>query len=623
MIQKLSLPRVLVYLIVKVKSWFRTDYFQCDTLRLRHRRFVCGAGKIEDEMGRWETMRKTGRKNDQKCRSTSQRPPDCFGRPALSCTVEEAALLTDSILKMLVTDMRPLSMVEDEGFKKMISAFNPKYSMPDRSHFTSLMEKKHQQITEKLKTVLQDTESVALTTDVWTSVATESYLRVACHFVGEDWQMKSFSLTTGRLKENHTAADIADLLEETTDKFYIPFPKVKAVVHDNRTSVVAAAAILKERHGWASVRCSGYVLNSVVQSTLKNSQTIANCVASARTLVEHFKKSEVACAKLQEMQKQMGMPPQMLIRDVSTRWNGTYHMLSRLLGQRWPVAAALSDLAVNPNGKQVHLDLKQEQWNLSEELTRVLGPFVSVTEFLHGEQYVTLSSLPQLVHNLKKTTLSSTFESDSVKEFQVQVIEQIAERWQKLFCFQPEAPNTVLLAAALDPRFRKLKFLPAGDVFKVQSKIQSMALAVIKEERQPNESGNQAAAAAATLESRFAPKDGSFTNTILGSSSDSDNSDEEDEEKQQSHTVQKEVLQYFGELPLSKKDNPLLWWRTNATRYPTLAKLAKSFLGIPATLTPSERLFFATGNIASRRRASLSSEHVDMLTFLHCNHGLL
>ncbi|KAM9830564.1 E3 SUMO-protein ligase ZBED1-like isoform 1-T1 [Syngnathus typhle] len=552
--------------------------------------------------------------------SASQRPPDCFGRPALSCTVEEAALLTDSILKMLVTDMRPLSMVEDEGFKKMISAFNPKYSMPARSHFTSLMEKKHQQITEKLKTVLQDTESVALTTDVWTSVATESYLRVACHFVGEDWQMKSFSLTTGPLKENHTAADIADLLEETTDKFHIPFPKVKAVVHDNGASVVAAAAILKERHGWASVRCSGYVLNSVVQSTLKNSQTIANCVASARTLVEHFKKSEVACAKLQEMQKQMGMPPLMLIRDVSTRWNGTYHMLSRLLGQRWPVAASLSDLAVSPNGKQLHLDLKQEQWNLSEELTRVLGPFVSVTEFLHGEQYVTLSSLPQLVHNLKKATLSSTFESDSVKEFQAQVIEQIAERWQKLFSFHPEAPNTVLLAAALDPRFRKLKFLPAEDVFKVQSQIQSMALAVIKEERQSNESGNQAAA---TLESRFAPKDGSFTNTILGSSSDSDNSDEEVEDKQQSHTVQKEVLQYFGELPLSKKDNPLLWWRTNATRYPTLAKLAKSFLGIPATLTPSERLFFATGNIASRRRAVLSSEHVDMLTFLHCNHGLL
>ncbi|XP_019746963.1 zinc finger BED domain-containing protein 1-like isoform X2 [Hippocampus comes] len=532
--------------------------------------------------------------------SSSQRPMDCFLRSATSCTAEESALLTESILKMLVTDMRPLSMVEDEGFKKMISAFNPKYSMPARPHFKSLMEKKHQQITEKLKTVLQDTESVALTTDIWTSMGTESYLRVACHFLGEDWEMKSFSLTTVPLKENHTAANIADCLEETTDKFHIPFPKVKAVVHDNGATVVAAANILKERHGWVSVRCSGHILNFIVQSTLKNSKTITNCVASARSLVEHFKKSELACAKLQEMQKQMGMPPLMLIRDVSTRWNGTYHMLSRLLGQRWPMTAALSDPTVNSSGKHHHLDLKPEQWNLSEELTRVLGPF--------------------LVHNLKKAALSSAFESASVKEFQAQVAEQITERWQELFFFQPEAPNTVLLAAALDPRFRKLKFLPAEDVFKVQSTIQSMALAFKKEERQSQVSEDEGTA---TSESRFAPKDGSFANTILGSSSDSDASDEEHEAQQLSQAVQKEVLQYFGELPLSKKDNPLLWWRTNETRYPTLAKLAKPFLGIPATLTPSERLFFATGNIVSRRRASLSSEHVDLLTFLHCNHRLL
>ena len=35
---------------------------------------------------------------------------------------------------------------------------------------------------------------------------------------------------------------------------------------------------------------------------------------------------------------------------------------------------------------------KPEQWNLSEELTQVLGPFKRATEFLSGEQYVTLCS---------------------------------------------------------------------------------------------------------------------------------------------------------------------------------------------------------------------------------------
>lgn len=79
---------------------------------------------------------------------------------------------------------------------------------------------------------------------------------------------------------------------------------------------------------------------------------------------------------------------------------------------------------------------------------------------------------------------------------------------------------------------------------------------------------------------------------------------------------------YFGETPLSKKENHLAWWKTNEACYPYLAKVAKCSLSIPATSTPSERLFSAAGTIVSKRRASLSPEHVDMLTFLHSNSEL-
>lgn len=80
------------------------------------------------------------------------------------------------------------------------------------------------------------------------------------------------------------------------------------------------------------------------------------------------------------------------------------------------------------------------------------------------------------------------------------------------------------------------------------------------------------------------------------------------------HTqVRKKVLTYFGENSLAKEENPLLWWKANNDRYPMLARLAKSYLCIPATSTPSEQLS-AAGNIASKKRASLSQEHVDMLT---------
>ncbi|KAK0134110.1 Zinc finger BED domain-containing protein 1 [Merluccius polli] len=530
--------------------------------------------------------------------STSQRSMDSFVRPAQSCTVQEATIFTESILNMIVTDMRPLSMVEDKGFRDMISTFNSKYNMPSRTYFTQLMEKKHQEIKEKLKVVLKETECVALTTDIWTSVATEAYLGVTCHFLGEDWEMKSLSLTTMPLEERHTAANIADWLEETTAKFQIPFEKVKAVVHDNGANVVAAARILRERHGWASVRCAGHTLNLVVQSTLKNNKTIASCVGSARCLVEHFKKSELACTKLKEKQQH-----QKATTDVDT-------------GCQYPVEQHISHAIktpgtamapVNPRGKHHYLDLKPEQWNISEELTQVLGPFEGATEFLSGEQYVTLSALPQLVQNLKKSTLTAELETAPVKAFQASAAEQITERWQELYEFLPDTPNPFLLAAALDPRFRKLKFLPTEEVLKVQTSVQSMALAAKKDSKQTHVRVEEATATTSATHTTG----GSHRRSILGSSSEDE---DEAEDEQMSRTVQKEVLDYFGEQPISKKENPLPWWRINQARYPTLAQLAKSFLGIPATSTPSGRLFSAAGNIASKRRASLSAEHVTIVT---------
>ena len=83
------------------------------------------------------------------------------------CTPQQAAALTDGILNMLVTDMRPLSMVEDEGFRQMIYVLNPGYTLPSRTHLTKLMERKYEQTFQAVKSDIKATQSkIALTTDV-------------------------------------------------------------------------------------------------------------------------------------------------------------------------------------------------------------------------------------------------------------------------------------------------------------------------------------------------------------------------------------------------------------------------------------------------------------------------
>ena len=114
-----------------------------------------------------------------------------------SLSTQQAAEFINNILNTIFTDMHLLVIAEDEGFQKKISTFNPTQV---HTFFKNLLHKfdgeKYEEITGKLKFTLKETVSIALTTDIWISVATESYQGVMCHFLVEVWEMKCHSLTT-------------------------------------------------------------------------------------------------------------------------------------------------------------------------------------------------------------------------------------------------------------------------------------------------------------------------------------------------------------------------------------------------------------------------------------------
>lgn len=170
----------------------------------------------------------------------------------------------------------------------------------------------------------------------------------------------------------------------------------------------------------------------------------------------------------------------------------------------------------------------------------------------------------------------------------------------------------MILAMALDPRFRKLnKFLSPDEVLYVQT--------MVLEERRKMDVQQHGSVTSTFTTATGSNPPATLLDSLLGSSDDEEE-DRAGQAEDDVHTqVRKEVLTYFEEKSLAMEENSLLWWKVNNDKYPMLARLAKSYLCIPATSTPSERLFSAAGNIASKKRASLSQDHVDMLTFLHCN----
>ena len=107
----------------------------------------------------------------------------------------------------------------------------------------------------------------------------------------------------------------------------------------------------------------------------------------------------------------------------------------------------------------------------------MLKPYEKTTVFLSGQSYVTASVLLPLLKGLLKSTQNRSFDSAAMNVFQCHAEGEILSRWQpEVSAFQEDGKNVSLIGAALDPSFRKLKFLSPEDALKLQVRVQSVAL---------------------------------------------------------------------------------------------------------------------------------------------------
>lgn len=80
--------------------------------------------------------------------------------------------------------------------------------------------------------------------------------------------------------------------------------------------------------------------------------------------------------------------------------------------------------------------------------------------------------------------------------------------------------------------------------------------------------------------------------------------------------LKKEMEEYTRIPTIDGDDDPLLWWKCHIKKFPLLSRLARIYLAISASSSPSERLFSKAGQIVSSQRAQLKPKQANMLIFL-------
>jgi hypothetical protein len=83
--------------------------------------------------------------------------------------------------------------------------------------------------------------------------------------------------------------------------------------------------------------------------------------------------------------------------------------------------------------------------------------------------------------------------------------------------------------------------------------------------------------------------------------------------------MQDKIENYLKMDEIEIEEDPFKWCCVNKNRLPTLANLARKYLGIPATSTPSERLFSHASLVMTNKRTQLSHNTFEKILFLKRN----
>lgn len=131
----------------------------------------------------------------------------------------KAKEITAKIALMIVKDLQPISIIEDQGFRELLKYFESRYQPVSRKHLSQTVIPEYYDIAATaLKHLLNKSDSYSMTADTWTSRANQNYLTVTIHLLN-DWMITSYILATKHIDEAHTAVNLSNSIREILNEW--------------------------------------------------------------------------------------------------------------------------------------------------------------------------------------------------------------------------------------------------------------------------------------------------------------------------------------------------------------------------------------------------------------------
>ena len=506
-------------------------------------------------------------------------------------TSARAKTLNRGLAEFVVTDMRPLNLIEGNGFVEFCKLMDPRYKVISRNTCQErfIVPMYHLSVAE-VKSELAKSPAHSFTTDAWTNKSMASFITTTAHCIDPNsFELKSFVLDTSHVTERHTAQMLCGQMEQTETKWGL---KHVTGVSDNAANIRNAFV----KHEIPFLGCFAHTINLAVSKGL-DENSVKRLTGKVRSLVSTFKHSYLKTQDLHDNQKLLDIQELNLMQDVTTRWNSVYYMIDRLLAVYPAVYGSLYGTS------DQHLLLTDEERKNLEEISQLLEPFERATRQVSAEKKPTAGLiLPYLQNFLTMKLADSPNDLNIVKKIKQSMKSDLSKRYT-------DEKQWLLLAtvSALDPRVRTLDWLSHDKKEQLFEHLKDLCVAQSDKDDEPN--GKRLRIENETSDLTNEDFDGLIKISEPSIDVDID------------YSIEQEIGLYRQEPSLGMGfKEPLQWWRTNQYRYPHLTRVMLQMLHIPASSVSSERVFSTAGNIY-KNREHLTPENANMMVFLYHNYS--
>ncbi|KAL4554094.1 hypothetical protein LXL04_037284 [Taraxacum kok-saghyz] len=221
----------------------------------------------------------------------------------------------------------PFMFVEYEGIRDIFQYLNENVITISRytakSDVTNLFKREK----VRLKTLLESLPGrVSLTSDLWTSINTDGFLCVTCHFIDTEWKLQKRILNFQHMPPPHNGVCLTEKISSLLSDWGIE-KKLFTITLDNASSNDTFFNLLKgQLSNEGALRSNGDYFH-------------------IRCCAHYIKGSQARKQKFIDCVKYVNLNPKKGLRqDVPTRWNATYLMIeSAIFYRRAFFRLALSD----------------------------------------------------------------------------------------------------------------------------------------------------------------------------------------------------------------------------------------------------------------------------------------